>query len=189
MPQARTLTPRELKRVLEYNSAFERHHQRNRVMLLLTHWCGMRVGEVAALRVTDVLAESGTVLSRIELQPHQTKNSRARTVFVSRKMARELAAYITTLSEQTRAGYLFRTQKQSHFSANSAAQLLNRIYARAGITGATSHSGRRSFITQLASKGVGVRVLAELAGHQSITTTQRYIDVNEETVRAAVELL
>jgi len=50
-------------------------------------------------------------------------------------------------------------------------------------------SGRRTFITELASKGVSVRVLAELAGHSSIQTTQRYIDVNPQQMTAAVELL
>jgi integrase/recombinase XerD len=54
--------------------------------------------------------------------------------------------------------------------------------------GATSHSGRRSFITALASKGIGVRVLASLAGPKSIATTHAYIDVNNEMKRAAVEM-
>jgi integrase len=57
------------------------------------------------------------------------------------------------------------------------------------LDGASSHSGRRTFITALAAKGVGVRGLASLAGHRSITTTQRYIDVNDAMKRAAVELV
>ena len=51
------------------------------------------------------------------------------------------------------------------------------------------HTPRRTFITQLADKGVGVRVLAELAGHSSISVTQRYIDVNDAQLARAVELL
>jgi integrase/recombinase XerD len=62
------------------------------------------------------------------------------------------------------------------------------LYDDAGISDATSHSGRRTFITNLAAKGIGVRVLAELSAHSSIATTQRYIDVNDEQLRAAVEL-
>ena len=69
------------------------------------------------------------------------------------------------------------------------AQHLQRLYARAGIVGATSHSGRRTWLTELSSKGVGVRVLAEMAGHASIQTTQRYIDVNDEQMRRAAELI
>jgi len=84
---------------------------------------------------------------------------------------------------------LFATQKRAAFSANSLCQTLNAIYRGAGVDGASSHSGRRSFITALANKGVGVRVLAALAGHRSISTTQRYIDVNDDMQRAAVELL
>ena len=58
-----------------------------------------------------------------------------------------------------------------------------------GLDLATSHSARRTFITTLAHKGVNVRVLAALAGHASIATTQRYIDLNEKVMRAAVELM
>lgn len=61
--------------------------------------------------------------------------------------------------------------------------------AREGIAGASSHSGRRTFITNLAAKGISVRVLASLAGHKSIATTQRYIDVNDDMKRRAVELV
>jgi integrase/recombinase XerD len=63
------------------------------------------------------------------------------------------------------------------------------IYRAAGFENASSHSGRPTFITELASKGVSVRVLAELAGHSSIQTTQGYIDVTPQQMSAAVELL
>jgi integrase/recombinase XerD len=63
------------------------------------------------------------------------------------------------------------------------------LYKRAGIAGGSSHSGRRTFITNLAAKGVGVRVLMSLAGHRSISTTQAYIDVNDDMKRKAVELI
>ena len=68
-------------------------------------------------------------------------------------------------------------------------QHLHRLYVQAAITGATSHSGRRTWLTELSSKGVGVRVLAEMAGHANIQTTQRYIDVNDEQMRCATELI
>jgi integrase/recombinase XerD len=48
---------------------------------------------------------------------------------------------------------------------------------------------RRSFITNLAARGIGVRVLAELAGHRSIAVTQKYIDVNDDMKRNAVEMI
>ena len=63
------------------------------------------------------------------------------------------------------------------------------LYDAAGLDRATSHSGRRTFITTLAHKGINVRVLAALAGHSSIAVTQRYIDLNENVMRAAVEMV
>lgn len=63
------------------------------------------------------------------------------------------------------------------------------LYKKAGISSASNHSGRRTFITNLANKGVGMRVLASLAGHKSLNTTMIYIDTNDEIKRQAVELI
>ena len=85
--------------------------------------------------------------------------------------------------------YLFNTQKSKQFSPNTAVRLLKRLYEQVGIRNATSHSGRRSYITKLANSGVNVRVIAELASHKSIQTTQRYIDINDNLCSKAVELV
>mgnify|MGYP003330998919 CR=1 FL=1 len=146
------------------------------------------LGEVAALTVGDVLDGDGAVRNEIRLDAAQTKGMHARTVFVSERLGKELASYCKALRKGDPAKPLFMTQKRSAFTANTLCQTMNGIYKSAGLDGATSHSGRRSFITTLASKGVGVRVLASLAGHRSIATTQAYIDVNDAMKRAAVEL-
>ena len=188
MTQAKTLTANELRKVLS-NLPVNRYRLRNRLMLLMTHWAGMRVGEVAALRVSDVRAADGTVKPEIQLDAHQTKGKHARTVFVNDKLRKEIAAYLKTIPGRAMDQPLFMTQKRSGFTANVLCQTLNGLYKHVGMDGATSHSGRRSFITTLASKGIGVRVLASLAGHRSIATVQRYIDVNDAMKRAAVELV
>jgi len=187
MPQAKTLTPRELRRVLD-SIASNPHSARNRLMLLMTHWAGMRVGEVAALRLQDVCNDDGSAKQEIRLDATQTKGKHARVVFVSDRLRKEMSLYLKHIESREPDRPLFSTQKRSTFSANTLCQTMNAIYRRAGIAGATSHSGRRSFITTLASKGIGVRVLASIAGHRSIATTQAYIDVNDEMKRAAVEL-
>jgi len=187
MAQAKTLTEKELKRVLTFISV-QKHPARNRAMLLITHWSGMRVGEVAALLVSDVVAADGTIKSEIRLLPEQTKGHQARTVFIGERLRKELAVYMATQKNVSQDKHLFRTQKRPYFTANTLCQYFHLMYKEAGITGASSHSGRRTFITNLASKGVGVRVLMALAGHRNISTTQRYIDVNDEMQRAAVEL-
>jgi len=180
MSQARVLTERELRKVLNYCST-QPHATRNRAMLLCTHMAGMRVGEVAALRICDVLAADGTVMEEIALAASQTKGNQSRTVLVPKKLL--------TQTDTQRA--LFPTQKNPKrgFTANTLCQLFHKIYKDARMTGATSHSGRRTFITKLADKGVGVRVLMALAGHKSIATTQRYIELNPTVMKAAVELI
>ena len=57
------------------------------------------------------------------------------------------------------------------------------------LDGASSHSGRRGFLTNLAEKGVSVRVMMALAGHANMATTQRYIDLRPGVLRNAVELV
>ena len=62
-------------------------------------------------------------------------------------------------------------------------------YKHCSIDGGSSHSGRRGFITNLANKGVAIHVLKELAGHKSISVTEKYISKNPTVLRASVELL
>ena len=189
--QAKTLTQQELRRVLDY-TATRKHSVRNRALLMTTHLSGMRVGEVASLRNSDVLDAEGNIRNEIRLTAEQTKGNEARVVFVSDKLRKELELYtrLTSASNINPALKFFYSQKRTSdgFTANTLTQFFHYLYKRAGIDGASSHSGRRTFITNLANKGISVRVLASLAGHKNISTTQCYIDVNDEMKRKAVEL-
>jgi integrase/recombinase XerD len=79
--------------------------------------------------------------------------------------------------------------KGGGFSAQTVINLFSRFYCKAGLKGASSHSGRRQFLTELADKGVNARVIQALARHKHLSTTQRYIDYNESKLRRAVELM
>ena len=188
MKQAATLTERQIKAVLAH-CATRKHAARDRAIVLTSFYAGLRAKEIAALTVGNVLSEDGSVKGECVLTASQTKGRSARRIFINVKLQRELAHYVKTLGITERQSPLFTSQKQGSFSANTMCQLFLDIYKQCGLTGASSHSGRRTLITNLAAKGVSVRVLAEIAGHSSISTTQRYIDVNDEQMRAAVELL
>ena len=120
---------------------------------------------------------------------NQTKGNQNRRVFVSKKAKAALKRYITSDISVIQQPFLFQTQKSKRFNTNALTQLVKRIYERVGIVGATSHSGRRTFITRLATSGVSVRVIAEAVGHSQITTTQKYIDLSDDLVSNAVELV
>lgn len=188
MKQAKTFEQREFKSVITYVST-RRHGVRDRAILALSFYAGLRSHEIASLIVDNVLGSDGRIMSEILLLPSQTKGKHSRKVFVSEKLRRELDQYL--IQKGSKWNYsepLFRTQKGNPFTANAMCHLFKEIYSKIGFNNASSHSGRRTFITNLASKGVSVRVLAALAGHSSISTTQRYIDVNDNQLRLAVEL-
>jgi len=189
MPQARTLTKSQIKQVVEVIKSCSRYPLRDVSMLMMTHLCGLRIGEVATLKIDGVMDASGKVLDEITLSAQITKNNEARKVMLPRKMQRHLQEHINEMSRIPSHGYLFSTQKQNHFTPNTAAQHLKRLYQRAGITGATSHSGRRTWLTTLSEKGVSVFVLAEMAGHKDLRQTARYITVNDAIKRNAAELI
>ena len=149
----------------------------------------MRAKEIAALTVGNLFDETGAVREQFVLDASQTKGAKTRTVWINAKLRRQLEQFRKHSLSTHPTDALFQSQKGGAFSANTMTQLFLNIYRAAGFENASSHSGRRTFITELASKGVSVRVLAELAGHSSIQTTQRYIDVNPQQMSAAVELL
>lgn len=188
MAQAKVLNPTELRRVLDY-IATRRHNARNRAMLLLTHYAGMRVAEVAALRLNDVLNSDSTIKSEVRLMPQQTKGKYARTVYLNEKIQKELAQYINGIRVLDMAKPLFRTQKQAQFSANSLTQYFFYLYRNVGLTGCSSHTGRRSFLTGLANKGTAIHILKSLAGHRNISTTAAYLYSSPAQLKAAVELV
>jgi len=190
MAQARALNAAEMEQVLTHVNA-SRHAHRNRCFILLTHLAGMRVGEVASLRWVDVLTADGHIKEEIRLLPEMTKGKHARTVFISTRLREELQRYADIYRRSAPLECpLFYSQKDARkgFTANSLTQTVAKLYRGAGLDGATSHSGRRSFLTNLANKGTAIHLLRTLAGHRSISTTATYLYSSPTQLKAAVEL-
>lgn len=188
MRQAQTLTDAQLRRVLHYCRS-RRHPLRDETIILTSFYAGLRAIEIAALNYSDVYDEQGAVRDQFTLRATQSKGGRTRTVYIGTKLKRAFKEYQAVIVKLRDDMPLFHSQKGGYFSANTMCQLFLDIYKACGLRDASSHSGRRTYITKLANKGVGVRLLAELAGHSHISTTQRYIDVNVEQLKEAVELL
>lgn len=194
MKQARVLTEREIGKVFRFIEAHGRNVERNRLCVLLTHYAGLRVGELAKLKIGDVYEGDGRVRDEIRLMAGYTKGGIARSVFVGKKLNQALESFRATKGLDTDLqGHmqkpLIRSQKGQAFSANSLAQLMGRIYVEAGFAGATGHSGRRWFVTTLDDKGVGLKTIMQLVGHKNLSTTQRYLDTSPSKLKNAVQLL
>jgi integrase/recombinase XerD len=190
MAQAKTLTTAEIDRLLTHINT-RKYAARNRSMMLLTHLAGLRIGVVACLRWSDVTTTDGQIKDEIRLLPDMTKGRHARTVFVSAKLKSELQAYAAQTKCVDRNYPFFASQKsiKAGFNANSLAQTFALLYEGAGLEGASSHSGRRTFLTNLANKGTAIHLLKTLAGHRSIQTTAAYLYSSPSQLRAVVELV
>jgi len=188
MRQAQTLSDTQLRRVFTHITT-RKHPTRDRTILLVSVYAGLRAKEIAGLKHGDVFERDGRVREQFILTASQAKGGHRRTVYLSNRLRKALAEYGATLSQADSDHPLFASQKGGHFSPNTMCQLFLSIYKACGLKDASSHSGRRTYITRLANKGVGVRLLAALAGHRHIATTQRYIDVNTDQLSEAVELL
>lgn len=188
--QAKTLNQQELRRVLDY-VATRKHCIRNRVLVLIGMYSGMRVGEISSLRYSDVVDAEGNVLNEIRLKAENTKTNEARTVFVSDKLRKELQQYVKVYKPVNTNEKFFYSQKADSdgFTPNTLCQFFHYLYKRAGIIGASSHSSRRTFATNISSSGVSIRVLQKLLGHKNIQTTAIYVDANDDMLRKAVNLV
>ena len=190
MKQAKLLTDAEFKRLTAVINSL-RYQTRNHTTVALSFYAGLRACEIAALRVGDVFDDAGGVKDTIYLNSAQTKGSDSTTVLVNTKLARQLEKFAKQypIHVTTRTAPLLFSAKGGGFTAQTIVNLFKRIYKIAGIEGASSHSGRRQFVTKLADQGINARLVQVLARHKHLSTTQRYIDVNEHALRNAVELL
>ena len=188
--QAKVLNNTEVRKVLDY-VATRKHALRNRALVMMMFNTGMRVSEVASLRIRDVMDTDRNIKNEIRLLAENTKTNEARTVFVNEKLRKELQQYAKLLVNTNPNCKFFYSQKRDSdgFTANTLTQHFHYLYKRVGLDGASSHSSRRTFITTLANKGIGVRVIMGLSGHKALSSVQCYIDCNSELMRNAVEMV
>lgn len=190
MKQAKLLSDAERKRLAAVIDS-KRYATRNHTAVALSFYAGLRACEIAGLLVGDAFDDTGAVRDTIYLRAAQTKGATGNTVLVNKKLATALkryaAAYPKRIKQPT-ATIMF-SAKSAGFTAQTIVNLFQALYRAAAVDGASSHSGRRQFVTELADKGVNARVVQALARHKHLNTTMRYIDLNENKLRAAVELV
>lgn len=189
--KARYVEPDEL--ILTFESLKGKHALRNKVILYFSHYLGLRAKELAALKVGDVYdLKRQTLKELVQLVGAYTKGDKYREVFLVNAHAKKyLLDYLIQhrdLLEESAP--LFQSQKISndrkgHFSADTMQKMIARIYKNAGIK-ATSHSGRRSFATNLINSNADIYSVMQLMGHSSIQTTQEYFSSNPNKLKNAL---
>ena len=108
-------------------------------------------------------------------------------------LKRALTDWRTDVGITDQDARIITTERSQSTSAQAVVNMFVGWYAALGFSGCSSHSGRRTFITNAARRistvGGSLRDVQSLAGHSSLTTTQRYIEVNAEAKRKVVELV
>ena len=191
MKGTKALTKNELKRCFELIGNFK-HAERDRLVIAFTFYSAMRIGEVAQLTWADVIDNNYVTLSEIHFNKSQVKARENQKVLINNKLRLEIKRYLDFYSKHHKIDLnkpLIQTQKNTAFSPNSLCQHVNALYAKCNFKNVTSHTGRKSYITALANKSINIKVIMKLARHKHLSTTQRYIETNEQQLKEANELV
>lgn len=182
--KAKVLTENEFKRLLKIVLS-GKNAKRNTALLYFSFGLGLRAKEMSLLKVNHVLDETNDcLLEEINLTGNMTKGDKQRHIYLTNpKVQKMLLDYIEERKNDKKISFnyhspLFVSQKGGKFSPNSLQQLFSQLYKQAGIIGASSHSGRRSFATKLIEGGVDIKAVSRLMGHSSISMTAQYVEDN-----------
>ena len=187
--QAKILTDAQIKAALATVT-----DPSDRIMIVLSVKAGLRACEIAALTWPMVTDAEGQIGDVIALPDVATKGkSGGRQIPMHPDIAGELAKANSGETPPLRSGYVVRNSRGHRTNGKAIAQRFKRLYRSLGFEGASSHSGRRTFITRLAHKitaaGGSIRDVQQLAGHKSLSMTQVYIEGNSDAKRRAVGMI
>lgn len=151
---------------------------RNVCLLYFSLGLGLRAKEISLLTIGDVADETYQPLEKINIKPSiRSSRTKGRQMHISNpKVYGALAEHLKSIAGIGLDKPLFCTQRMQAFSPDILQKWFKKIYLSANIIGASSHSGRKTFITRLLEKGIDIKTVAILAGHSSVATTARYAE-------------
>lgn len=151
---------------------------RDQAILILLYGCGLRISEALSLNVGDINANS-------EFLRIKGKGNKERLVPLLPIITEAVNAYTATAPYNFKHGEaLFVGARGERLSPRIIQRQLQKIRAYMGLPDTvTPHALRHSYATHLLAEGTDLRSIQELLGHASLTTTQRYTDVQTETLK------
>jgi len=180
--QAKTLSKGQIDAMLAYLST-TRHPERNRLIFLLSVKAGLRAKEVARLTWLMTNDSQGEIGWTIYLLDSASKGESGRIIPLNDDVRNALIEYRDRVMRFA-GPYVISTERGLSTSPQAIVNMFQRWYRHLGFVGCSSHSGRRTFITNAARKistvGGSLKDVQELAGHANLRTTQRYIDGNPD---------
>lgn len=191
--QAKVLTEAQQKAVLAYLET-TRHSARDKVAFLLSVKAGLRAIEIAGLQWRHLTDVEGNLVDAITITDEVAKGNKGGRVVATNKHLKCALTDLQALKMRDLSDPVFYSErKRGNVASQTIIDWFSSLYEKLGFEGASSHSGRRTFITNAAKKittvGGSLRDVQNLAGHASLQTTQRYIESDEEAKRKIVDLV
>ena len=194
--QSKILTDKQVK-VMLLHLGTTRMSLRNQLIFLLSAKAGLRAKEVSQLRWKMIVDPGGDIGDSIHLTDVASKGKSGRIIPLN-KDVKSLLVELFDIEKQRydfdiNTSNVVRTERSRQSSPQSIVNMFANWYKDLGFVGCSSHSGRRTFITNLAKKlslvGGTLRDVQSLAGHNNLQTTQRYIEVDTDCQRKLVDLI
>jgi integrase/recombinase XerD len=189
--QAKVLTKQQIEAMLLYLGT-TRHPERNRLIFLLSVRAGLRAKEIAGLTWAMVQNSDGSLANEMSLCDAASKGRSGRTIPMSKDLRFAISHWRQLTKNANAEAKIIVTERSRKPLTQVIINMFRSWYSDLGYEGCSSHSGRRTFITNAARRistvGGSLRDIQELAGHSSLSTTQRYIETNVEAKRRIVEL-
>ena len=145
-----------------------------------------RIREACTLLTQDIYTPKGFVRPRLIIRKANTKGKLAtRSIPVIEDLRQLLNNYYPISGDV----YLFPGRSNGHISHDSAARILRSACKQVGIIGVSTHSFRRTALTQMSNAGIPLRVIQEISGHRNLEQLQKYLEVSDEQVLGAAASL
>lgn len=194
--QSKVLTDKQVEVMISYLSG-RRNGLRNRVIFLLSVKSGLRSKEISGLRWSMVVGPDGEVGDTINLTNEVSKGKSGRVIPLNRILRQSLCDLLIDHRKDQgfdiHSDHVVRTERQDHTSPQSVVNMFQRWYREVGFVGCSSHSGRRTFITNTSRKiglvGGSLRDIQVMVGHKNLQTTQRYIEYNTDSQTRVVQMI
>jgi integrase/recombinase XerD len=184
--QAATLSNEEYSKIRK-NICTEKY----RILWDLAWYTGERWGALVQLKVSDVYDDAGKPRSEITFRAVTRKkspdgNSETRQVPIHELLHEQLKHY----KPDSNSIWLF-PGKSDHMCWRNAYNIVIKAAEKAGLAskGVSTHSTRRSFVTNLHNNGVSLAVIKKITGHKDIKSLERYIDISTDQIKGAIATL
>lgn len=183
------------KKILNFLNG-TRYPKRNRVIFLLSCKAGLRAKEIALLEWRHVLNDDSTDIGdAIRISDKNSKGkSGGRIIFLADELRESLQDHYHSINPTPRReDRIIVNQQGIGMNGNGVAKIFLHWFKEMKLEGYSSHSGRRTFITQCARKismaGGTLLQVQKLAGHSDFKTTKLYIIEDEEAMRKVVNMI